>query len=99
MEFRILAILFLSEHSCSGRRPLPQETNWLARSSASAFFDFCSRLRQHSVKRSNYQRNALKIPYVMDARKVRETLRNAVEQSRRRRGARELDVEAMACAV
>jgi len=42
--------------------------------------------------------HALKIPYVADARKVRETLRNAVEQSRRRRGVRELDVEAMAYA-
>lgn len=40
----------------------------------------------------------LKIPYVFEARKVRETLRNLVEQSRRRRGVREVDVEAMAYA-
>jgi uncharacterized membrane protein YdbT with pleckstrin-like domain len=40
--------------------------------------------------------HALIIPYVLDARKVRETLRNAIEQSRRRRGVREVDIEPMA---
>jgi uncharacterized membrane protein YdbT with pleckstrin-like domain len=41
---------------------------------------------------------ALVIPYVVNARKVRETLRNAIEQSRWRRGVREVDIEPMAYA-
>lgn len=43
--------------------------------------------------------HALTIPYVFDARKVRETLRNAIEQSRRRRGVREVDIEPMTYVV